>query len=281
MEHTRHVVLSPRLRRIVRVEIRRLHKTRGRVAVAGDSAHAGARTKRRELGDSPRCRLWKRVVRSDIRTQVLHMPRKGRLIGEHADRVIVHMHAVSGLLDRDATLRISHNPVKIRNAKPLTCRFPDNHRICERSLDLIDRGEVRRNPKRKFESANVRGSGSGLSWKLRIPGKIKASNGKARIVAAIEKHRVTFIVDAHADNRVRSRRIVHKLVRNTRARRPDARHLAVAKRPVKIAPQVHMPIRVQIPYRRAHRPSPLREMNSYQSSRTQAMRKHRCWNISH
>ena len=138
------------------------------------------------------------------------MPIERGLIGKNINRVVMNMQAVCHLLDHDAAVCITDNPVQIRNAQTLACRLSHDHRVRKRCLNFVDRREVRRYPKRKLIRANVRGTVLGRGRKLSIPRKIKTCNSKARVVSAIKEHGIALIVDAHANHGMVRRRVIQK-----------------------------------------------------------------------
>ena len=103
------------------------------------------------------------------------------------------MQAVSHHLDHDTALAVADNPMEQRHAQPLSGRFGNNHRVAQRGLDLIDRRERRCHPQGKLISRDI---GLSINRPLGILGitrGIEARHGEARIVAAVEEHRVILI----------------------------------------------------------------------------------------
>ena len=150
------------------------------------------------------------------------------------------MQAVSHHLDHDAALAVADNPMEQRHAQPLSGRFGDNHRVAQRGLDLIDRRERRCHPQGKLIGRDI-----GLAINrplsiLGIAGKVESRHGEARIVAAVEEHRVVLVIDAHTDHRVCRCRVVDKRIRNVKPARHHANLLAVVKAPVEVASQIHV-----------------------------------------
>ena len=72
------------------------------------------------------------------------------------------------------------------------------HDVAERGLNLVDAGELRGHPERELESGDVCRPLDRLRSVLRIPRKVEARNGEARVVAAVEVVRRVILDDAHA-----------------------------------------------------------------------------------
>ena len=168
------------------------------------------------------------------------MPREGGLIGKGVDRIVVYMQAVSHHLDHDATLAVADNPMEQRHAQPLSGRFGDNHRVAQRGLDLIDRRERRCHPQGKLIGRDIGLAVDRVLGILGITREIETRHGEARIVAAVEEHRVVLVIDAHTDYRVCRCRVVDKRIRNVKPARHHANLLAVVKAPVEVAAQIHV-----------------------------------------
>ena len=150
------------------------------------------------------------------------------------------MQAVGHHLNHNAALVVADNPMEQRHAQPLSGRFGDDHRIAQRSLDLIDRRERRCHPQGKLIGRDI---GLAINRALGILGitrEIETRHGEARIVATVEIHGVVLVVDAHANHRVRGRRVIHKRIWNVKPARHHADLLAIAKAPVQVATQIHM-----------------------------------------
>ena len=77
-----------------------------------------------------------------------------RLIGQHIDVIMMHVHAIGHLLDDDAALAVADEPVQQRL---LLSRHDlgDERHVPERLLDLVDGVEITRHPQRKFERGDV------------------------------------------------------------------------------------------------------------------------------
>ena len=168
------------------------------------------------------------------------MPREGRLVGKGVDRIVVYMQAISHHLDHDAALAVADNPMEQRHAQPLSCRFGNNHRVAQRGLDLIDRRERRCHPQGKLIGRDIGLSINRPHGILGITREIETRHGEARIVAAVEEHRVILVIDAHTDHRVCRCRVVDKRIRNVEPARHHANLLAVVKAPVEVAAQIHV-----------------------------------------
>ena len=167
------------------------------------------------------------------------------------------MQAVSHHLDHDATLVVADNPMEQRHAQPLSRRFGDNHRIAQRSLDLVDRRERRCHPQGKLIGRDIGLAVDRVLGILGITREIETRHGEARIVAAVEEHRVVLVIDAHTDHRVCRCRVVDKRIRNVKSARHHANLLAVVKAPVEVAAQIHVARIIGKSNARAHSASQL------------------------
>ena len=130
--------------------------------------------------------------------------------------------------------------MKQRHAQALAGRLANDCHIAQRGLNLIDRRKRRRHPQGKLVGRDIGLALDGTLGILGVAGKVKSRHGEARIVAAVEIHGVVLVVDAHANHRVRGRRVVHKRIRNVEPPRHNADLLAIAKAPVQVTTQIHV-----------------------------------------
>ena len=168
------------------------------------------------------------------------MPREGGLIGKGVDRIVVYMQAIGHHLDHDATLAVADNPMEQRHAQAFARRFGHDRHVTQRHLNLIDRRKRRGDPQGKLVGRDIGLAVNRALGILGITREIETRHGEARIVAAVEEHRVVLVIDAHTDHRVCRCRVVDKRIRNVKPARHHANLLAVVKAPVEVAAQIHV-----------------------------------------
>ena len=137
-----------------------------------------------------------------------------RLIGQHIDVIMMHVHAIGHLLDDDAALAVADEPVQQRL---LLSRHDlgDERHVPERLLDLVDGVEITRHPQRKFERGDVFRAFDRFVDERGIAGEIQAGDGQTMFIGAVEIHRPIGHDHTHADHRVRLRlaaRTKHRVI---------------------------------------------------------------------
>ena len=150
------------------------------------------------------------------------------------------MQAVGHHLDHNAAPVVADNPVEQRYSQLLAGRLANDCRIVQRHLDLIDRRERRRHPQGKLVGRDIGLAINRALGILGIAGKVEARHRQARIVAAVEKHGIVLVIDAHADYRVCRCRVVDKRIRDVEPAGHHTNLLAVVKAPVEVAAQIHV-----------------------------------------
>ena len=102
---------------------------------------------------------------------------EGRLIGEHIHIVMMNMHAISHLLDDDATGAIANEPVQ--QGLLLAGHDLRNERhVLQRLFDFVDTVEIACHPQREFESGDVSVPSTGSCAKEAYPGKFNPATAK-------------------------------------------------------------------------------------------------------
>jgi hypothetical protein len=154
------------------------------------------------------------------------------------------VHPVAGVLHHHGAGGIADDPVQQRARVLPVDRSVDDDDVAERGLDLVDAGELRGHPEGELESGDIRRPVDRLRCVLRIPWKVEARYGEARVVAAVEVERRVLLDDAHADDGVPD--AGHRTERRPGGISGGRQYnpLPVAARPVEIACQVEMAVAV-------------------------------------
>ena len=227
MEQTRHIGGLVVLLWIVRVGVGDTYETRRRTHVTGNAVHAHAGAPCAQFRLAPSGRLRHFVAHAHVVAQVFHMEVEGRLIGEHIHIVMMNMHAISHLLDDDATGAIANEPVQ------------QGLLLAGHDLRNERHVEIACHPQREFESGDVFGSLDRFVREGGVSGEVQSGDGQAVLVGAIEIHGAIGHNHAHADHRIRLAlafgpiRIVIPV-----ASRSDQNGLAVGEAPVEITAEI-------------------------------------------
>ena len=228
----------------MRVQVRRAHEARGRVHVAGQPAHARAGAVGRQRCVRPGHGARRAGGHVHVAAQVLQVPRKARLIGKHVGGVAHHLQALGGGLHHDAAAGVGDDPVQHADGEVAEALVHQRD-VRQRRLDVVDLVEVRGDPQGEFVRCDCRGSRTGVVGEVCVAGEVQAGDGQAVLVGAVEVQRVPFRRDGHAQHRTMPR------VRGMVARR-ERDGFAIAVRPVQVAAEIQVSVRVGESNRRAH-----------------------------
>ena len=226
------------------VQVRRADETRGRVHVAGQPAHARACAVGRQRSVSPVHGAGGARGHVHIAAKVLQVPRKARLIGQHVGGVAHHLQAFGGRLHYDAAACVGDDPVQHADGE-VAETLVHQRDAGERRLDVVDVVEVRGDPQGELIRRDGRGSRAHIVGEVGVAGEVQAGDGQAVLVGAVEVQRIPLRCDGHAQHRAMPR------VRGMVARR-ERDGFAVAVRPIQVAAEIQVSVRVGESNRRAH-----------------------------
>ncbi len=167
---------------------------------------------------------------------------EGRLVREHVHVIVMDVHAIGHLLDDDAALPITDEPMQqglLLSGNDLR----DKRHVFQRFLDFVNGVEIARDPQREFERGDVLRPFDRLMCKRRIAREIQSGNRQAVFVGAVEIHWAICHDHAHAQYRVRFILALRaECVIVVVAARCGQDGLSVGEAPIKVATEIHVAV---------------------------------------
>ena len=164
------------------------------------------------------------------------MPLQSGLVCQHVGRVAHDLQAFGGRLHHNAARGVGDDPVQQRNgeaAEPLV----HQRDVGQRALHIVNACEVRAHPQRELVRRHGGGARARRFGEVRVAGEVQPGDGQAVLVGAVEVQREVVGRDGHTHNGAVSG------VGGVVARR-ERDGLAVAVRPVKVAAEIQVAVRV-------------------------------------
>ena len=172
------------------------------------------------------------------------MPRKAWLIGQHVGGVAHHLQAFGRGLHDDAAACVGDDPVQQGDGEVAEALVHQRD-VRQRCLHVVNVVEVRGDPQGELVRGHGCGSRARIVGEVGVAGEVQAGDGQAVLVRAVEVQRKPLRCDGHAQHRAMPR------VSGMVARR-ERDGLAVAVRPVQVAAEIQVSVRVGESNRRAH-----------------------------